>query len=130
LRERGIKPHLVETFQFSTDALFEEKLTDVVGLYMNSPDNAIILCVDEKSQIQALERTQPLLPLRENIPARQTADYERHGTTTLFAALNVLTGEVIGSCKDHHTSADYIAFLKEVDKQCEAGKELHIIGDN
>jgi transposase len=102
LRERGIKPPLVETFQFSTDELFEEKLKDVVGLYMNPPDNAIILCVDEKSQIQALERTQPLLALRENIPARQTADYERHGTTTLFAALNVLTGEVIGSCKEHH----------------------------
>jgi transposase len=135
LRERGIKPHLVETFQFSTDTEFESKLKDVVGLYMNPPDNAIILCVDEKSQIQALERTQPLLPLRENIPARQTSDYERHGTTTpqfavLFAALNVLTGEVIGECKDHHKAEDYIAFLKKVDKNCEAGKVLHIIADN
>jgi transposase len=130
LRERGIKPHLVETFQFSTDPDFESKLKDVVGLYLNPPDDAIILCVDEKSQIQALERTQPLLPLRENIPARQTADYERHGTTTLFAALNVLTGEVIGECKDHHKAEDYIAFLKKVDKYCEAGKVLHIIADN
>jgi transposase len=130
LRERGIKPHLVETFQFSTDELFEEKLKDVVGLYMNPPDNAIVLCVDEKSQIQALERTQPLLPLRENIPARQTSDYERHGTTTLFAALNVLSGEVIGECKEHHKAADYIEFLKTVDKRCEAGKVLHIIADN
>jgi transposase len=130
LRERGIKPHLVETFQFSTDPEFESKLKDVVGLYLNPPDNAIILCVDEKSQIQALERTQPLLPLRENIPARQTSDYERHGTTTLFAALNVLTGEVIGECKDHHKAEDYITFLKKVDKNCEAGKVLHIIADN
>jgi transposase len=130
LRERGIKPHLVETFQFSTDEKFEEKLEDVVGLYMNPPDNAIVLCVDEKSQIQALERTQPLLPLRENIPARQTSDYERHGTTTLFAALNVLSGEVIGTCTEHHKAEDYIEFLKTVDKKCEAGKTLHIIVDN
>jgi transposase len=130
LRERGIKPHLVETFRFSSEEKFEEKLKDVVGLYMNPPDNAIVLCVDGKSQIQALERTQPLLPLRENIPARQTADYERHGTTTLFAALNVLTGEVTGKCRDRHKAEDYIAFLKTVDKKCEAGKVLHIIADN
>jgi transposase len=130
LRERGIKPRLVETFQFSGDEKFEEKLNDVVGLYVNPPDNAIVLCVDEKSRIQALERTQSLLPLRENIPARQTADYERHGTTTLFAALNVLTGEVTGECKDRHKAEDYIAFLKTVDKKCEAGKTLHIIADN
>jgi transposase len=130
LRERGIKPHLVESFQFSSDPDFESKLKDVVGLYMKPPDNSIILCVDEKSQIQALERTQPLLALRDNIPARQTSDYERHGTTTLFAALNVLTGEVIGECKEHHKAEDYIAFLKNVDKKCETGKVLHIIADN
>lgn len=86
--------------------------------------------VDEKSQIQALERTQPLLPLRENIPARWTSDYARHGTTTLFAALNVLTGKAIGECRDHHKAEDYIEFLKTVNKKCEAGKTLHIISDN
>jgi transposase len=120
----------VETFQFSGDERFEEKLKDVVGLYMNPPDNAIILCVDGKSRIQALERTRTLLPLRENIPARQSSDYERHGTTTLFAALNVLTGEAIGECKGHHRTGDYIEFLKTVDKKCEAGKVLFIIADN
>jgi transposase len=86
--------------------------------------------IDEKSQIQALERTQPLLPLRENIPERQTSDYERHGTATLFAALNVLTSEVIGECKEHYKAEDYRAFLKAVDNRCEEGKELHIIVDN
>jgi transposase len=130
LRERGIKPRPVETFQFSSDERFEEKLEDVVGLYMNPPDNAIILCVDEKSQIQALERTQPLLPLPENIPARRGPDSERHGTTTLLAALNVLTGEAAGECKDRHRTEDYIEFLKTVDKKCGAGKVLHIIADN
>jgi transposase len=129
LRERGIQPHLTETFPCSSDETGEEKLRDVVGLYMNPPDNAIILCVDEQSPIRALERTPPLLPLREHLPARQTADYERPGTTTLFAALNVLTGEVLGKCKDPHKSEDYIAFLKIIDKSCEAGKTLHIIAD-
>jgi transposase/DNA-binding XRE family transcriptional regulator len=126
LRERGINRHLVETCRFSTDEKFEEKLKAVVGLYMNPPDNAIVLCVDEKSQIQALERTQPLLPLRENIPS----DYERHGTTTLFAALNGLTGEVIGVCKEHHKAEDYLEFLKTSNKECEEGKVLHSIADN
>jgi transposase len=130
LRERGIKPRLAETFRFSADEAFEEKLKDVVGLYMNPPDNAIALCVDEKPQTQALERTQPLPPLRENMPARQSSDYERHGTTALFAALNVLSGEVIGACKEHHKAEDYIEFLKTVDKKCETGKVLHIIADN
>jgi transposase len=130
LWERGIKPHLVETFQFSSDEKVEEKLKDAVGLYMNPPENAVILCVDEKSQIQALERTQPLLPLRENIPARQSSDYERHETTALFAALNVLTGEATGECKDRCRTEDYIEFLKTVDKNCGAGKVLHIIANN
>jgi transposase len=120
----------VETFRFSGDERFEEKLKDMAGLYMNLSDNAIILCVDGKSRIQALERTRPLLPLRENIPARQRSDYERHGTTTLFAALNVLTGEVTGECRDRHRTGDYIEFLKTVDKKCAAGKVLHIIADN
>jgi len=130
LRERGLKPHLVKKFQFSTDKDFEKKLEDVVGLYLNPPDNSIILCVDEKSQIQALERTQPILPLRPGVPERQTHDYHRHGTTTLFAALNVLSGKVIGECREQHKAADYIAFLKKIDKHCPKGKTLHIIADN
>ena len=130
LREREIKPHLTQKFRFSGDKQFSEKLTDVVGLYMKPPDNAVVLCVDEKSQIQALERSAPLLPLREQVPARQSADYYRHGTTTLFAALDVLTGNVQGECKREHKSKDFIAFLKKLDKQCEKGKMLHIILDN
>jgi transposase len=130
LRERDLKPHLVKKFQFSNDPDFEAKLNDVVGLYLNPPDNAIVLCVDEKSQIQALERTQPILPILPHVPERQTVDYYRHGTTTLFAALDVLTGNVIGECKERHTAAEYIAFLKKIDKKCENGKELHIIADN
>jgi len=130
LRERDIKPHLVKSFTFSTDEHFEEKLNDVVGLYLNPPDNALILCVDEKSQVQALERNAPLLPLGPHIPARQTADYFRHGTTTIFAALDMLTGNVKGATKEQHKSADFIAFLKKLDRECEKGKELHIILDN
>jgi transposase len=130
LRERDIKPHLVKTFKFSTDEHFAEKLTDVVGLYLNPPDNAIVLCVDEKSQVQALERSAPLLPLGPHIPARQTADYYRHGTTTIFAALDMLTGNVKGKINKRHKSEDFIAFLKELDRECEKGKVLHIILDN
>jgi transposase len=103
---------------------------DVAGLYMNPPDNAIVLCADEKSQILALERTAPLLPLLPHVPERQTVDYGRHGTTTLFAALDMLAGNVIGKCEDHHTAKEYIAFLKKPDKTCEKGKVLHIIVDN
>jgi transposase len=130
LRERGIKPHLEKEFRFSTDRHFEEKLTDVVGLYMKPPDNAIVLCVDEKSQIQALERSAPLLPLMPHVPAGHSADYYRHGTTTLFAALDMLTGKVKGECSQTHNSKDFIRFLKKLDKVCEDGKELHIIVDN
>lgn len=130
LRERGIKPHIVQRFQFSTDPDFKEKLEDVVGLYLAPPENSIILCVDEKSQIQALERTQPILPLREGIPERQTHDYVRHGTTTLFAALNVLSGKVIGECREQHKAADYIEFLKKIDRSCPKTKTLHIVVDN
>jgi transposase len=130
LRERNIKPHLDKSFQYSTDIAFEEKLTDVVGLYMNPPDNAIVYSVDEKTEIQALERTQPLLPLSEHVPACHTADYERHGTTTLFAALSMLTGNVIGDCRDKHKSADFIAFLKQIDEASDKDKVLHIIVDN
>lgn len=130
LRERGLKPHLVKKFQFSTDPEFEKKLEDVVGLYLNPPENSIILCVDEKSQIQALERSQPILPILPGVPERQTHDYYRHGTTTLFAALNILSGKVIGECKDQHKAADYISFLKKVDRKCPKGKTLHIVADN
>jgi transposase len=130
LRERGLKPHLIKKFQFSTDPDFEKKLEDVVGLYLDPPENAVILCVDEKSQIQALERSQPILPILPGVPERQTHDYYRHGTTTLFAALNILSGKVIGECKDQHKAADYISFLKTVDRKCPKGKILHIVADN
>jgi transposase len=124
LRERGLKPHLVKSFQFSTDPDFAKKLEDVVGLYLNPPENSIVLCVDEKSQIQALERSQPILPLLPGVPERQTHDYYRHGTTTLFAALNVISGKVIGDCRNQHKAADYISFLKMVHKKCPKGKVL------
>ena len=130
LRERGLKPHIVKKFQFSTDPEFEKKLEDVVGLYLNPPENSIILCVDEKSQIQALERSQPILPLLPGVPERQSHDYYRHGTTTLFAALNVLSGKVIGECKEKHKASDYISFLRKIDRQCPKGKILHIVADN
>jgi transposase len=130
LRENGLKPHVTQKFGFSSDEHFEEKLRDVVGLYMNPPDNALVICVDEKTQIQALERANPVLPMFRNVPERQTSDYIRHGTTTLFAALDVLNGTVIGECKDRHTSADYLEFLKKLNKECEKGKVLHIIADN
>ena len=130
LRERGLKPHLVKRFQFSNDPDFEKKLEDVVGLYLDPPENSIILCVDEKSQIQALERSQPILPILPGVPERQTHDYYRHGTTTLFAALNVASGKVISDCRECHKTSDYISFLKLVDKKCPKRKTLHIIADN
>jgi transposase len=130
LSERGIKPHLVKKFNLSTDKEFGQKLKDVVGLYLDPPENSIVFCVDEKTQIQALERTQPILPMRPGIPERQTHDYERHGTTVLFAALNVASGKVIGNCKKRHTSEDYVDFLKLLDRKTAKGKVLHIIADN
>jgi transposase len=130
LRERNLKPHLVKRFQFSTDKDFINKLQDVVGLYLDPPENAIVFCVDEKSQIQALERTQPILPLRPGLPEGQTHDYERHGTTTLFPALNVASGKVIGKCGQSHKAEDYVDFLKELDKNAPKNKVLHIIADN
>jgi transposase len=130
LREYGLKPHLVSKKNYSTDPLFEEKLKDVVGLYLDPPENAIVLCVDEKTQIQALERSQPILPIIRKVPERQAVDYLRHGTTTLFAALDVLNGKVIGECNGTHSSEDFIRFLKKVDKACEKKKVLHIVADN
>ena len=130
LNEYGIKPHLVKKFQFSTDKEFDSKLADVVGLYLDPPENSIVFCVDEKTQIQALERTQPVLPLRPGIPEGQTHDYERHGTTTLFAALNVASGKVIGKCGQSHKAGDYLEFLKILDRKAPKKKVLHIIADN
>jgi transposase len=130
LRERDIKPHIVSYYQFSNDPLFKDKLTDIVGLYMNPPDNAVVLCVDEKTEIQALERSQPVLPLAPHSPKKITNDYYRHGTTTLFAALDMLTGNVEGNVQHSHNSSDFIAFLQELDKVNKQGKVLHIICDN
>ncbi len=126
----NLKPHLIETFKLSRDKNFVEKLTDVVGLYLNPPDKALVLCVDEKSQIQALDRTQPLLPLRPGIAARQTHDYTRHGTTTLFAALSMLDGKVIGDCMPRHRHQEFIRFLKMIDEKTPAELDLHLIADN
>jgi transposase len=130
LNEHGLKPHVAVKRNYSNDPDFEAKMTDVVGLYLKPPKNAIVLCIDEKTQIQALERSQPILPMIRNVPERQTADYVRHGTTTLFAALDVLAGNVIAECKERHTSEDYIQFLKKVDKVCAKKKTLHIVTDN
>jgi transposase len=129
-RRHRLKPHLVRTFKLSQDERFYEKMQDVVGLYLNPPDKALVLCVDEKSQIQALERTRPLLPLRPGLPARQTHDYRRHGTTTLFAALSVLDGRVIGDCMPRHRHQEFIRFLERVDAELPAELDLHLIVDN
>jgi len=129
-KQYNLKPHLIKTFKLSKDKKFVEKLYDVVGLYLNPPDKALVLCVDEKSQIQALERTQPLLPLRPGIPARQTHDYTRHGTTTLFAALNMLDGTVIGDCMPRHRHQEFIRFLQLIDTKTPPDLDLHLIVDN
>lgn len=129
-KQHNLKPHLIKTFKLSRDKHFIEKAHDIVGLYMNPPDKAIVLCVDEKSQIQALERTQPLLPLRSGMPARQTHDYTRHGTTTLFAALNMLDGTVIGDCMPRHRHQEFIRFLQTIDAKTPLDLALHLIVDN
>jgi len=129
-KQYNLKPHLVETFKLSRDKRFLEKLYDVVGLYLNPPDKAMVLCVDEKSQIQALDRTRPLLPLRPGLPARQTHDYKRNGTTTLFAALSTLDGKVIGDCMPRHRHQEFIRFLKHIDTETPQALNLHLIVDN
>lgn len=129
-RAFGLKPHRQETFTLSTDDFFTEKVRDVVALYMNPPDNAVVLCVDEKSQIQALERLQPTLPMVMGKPSRRTPTYLRHGTTTLFAALDVATGTVIGELHRRHRTKEFIAFLKTIDAAVPADQELHLIMDN
>jgi transposase len=126
----GLKPHLVRTFKLSNDPQFVDKLRDVVGLYMNPPENALILSLDEKSQMQALDRTQPGLPMKKGRAGTMTHDYKRHGTTTLFAALDVLKGEVIGQCLPRHRHQEFLKFLKQVDKQTPPHLELHCIVDN
>jgi transposase len=125
----ALQPHRVETFKFTTDPQAEEKIRDVVGLYLNPPLNAVVLSLDEKTQIQALERTQPMLPLRSNLPARQTHDYRRHGLTSLYAALEVASGRVLGECSERHTGADFLRFLKSLHRRYRAC-ELHVILDN
>ncbi|MGH9091798.1 MAG: IS630 family transposase [Acidimicrobiales bacterium] len=127
---RGLKPHLVKTFKLSNDKRFEEKLVDVVGVYMSPPDKAVVLCMDEKSQIQALDRTQPSLPLKKGRAGTMTHDYKRNGTTTLFAALNVLTGVVIGQCMPKHRNGEFLKFLRTIDREVPKGLQIHIILDN
>ncbi len=127
---RGLKPHLVRTFKLSNDKRFEEKLVDVIGVYLNPPDKAVVLCMDEKSQIQALDRTQPSLPLKKGRAGTMTHDYKRNGTTTLFAALNVLTGEVIGQCMPKHRNGEFLKFLRTIDCQVPKGLQIHMILDN
>jgi len=129
-RAHGLKPHLVETFKVSRDKNFAAKVEDVVGLYLNPPDRALVLCVDEKSQIQALDRTQPGLPMKKGRAGTMTHDYKRNGTTTLFAALNMLDGRVIGTCMPRHRHREFLRFLKLIDQQTTAGLELHLIVDN
>jgi transposase len=125
-----LQPHRVTTFKFSRDPQFVEKVRDVVGLYMNPPDKALVLCVDEKSQIQALDRTQPTLPLRPGIPERQTHDYKRHGTTTLFAALNLINGNVIAECLPRHRHQEFLRFLRRIDRTVAPELDIHIVLDN
>ena len=126
----GLHPHRSRSFKLSTDPFFVEKLRDVVGLYLNPPDKAVVLCVDEKSQIQALERTQPMLPMGFGYIEGVTHDYHRHGTTTLFAALNLLDGEVIAQCKPRHRHQEFLAFLRHIDGNVPNNLDLHLICDN
>ena len=126
----NLKPHRIKTFKLSNDPLFAEKLVDVVGLYLNPPEHALVLCCDEKSQIQALDRTQKSLPLFPGRLKTMTHDYKRNGTTTLFAALNVFDGKVIGACMDRHRHQEWIRFLKQIDEEMPPGLALHLIVDN
>jgi transposase len=129
-RTFGLQPHRQETFKLSTDPLFVAKTRDIVGLYLDPPTKAMVLCVDEKSQIQALDRTQPLLPLAPGIAERRTHDYERHGTTTLFAALDIATGEVIGQLHRRHRSDEFLQFLRTIEANVPAALGIHLVMDN
>lgn len=129
-RAFGLQPHRVENFKFSKDPQFVEKVRDIVGLYLNPPDRAIVLCVDEKSQVQALNRTQPIFPLAPGVPARQSHDYERHGVTSLFAALDVASGITISSCYRRHRHQEFLKFLNDIDANVPSGFEVHLVMDN
>jgi transposase len=130
-RSFGLQPHRSETFKLSTDPFLVEKVRDIVGLYLNPPEHAVVLCVDEKSQVQALDRTQPILPLRPGLPEQRTHDYERHGTTSLFAALDVATGQVMGECHRRHRQQEFLKFMALVDSSVPADAgEIHLILDN
>ena len=129
-KQHNLKPHLTKTFKLSRDPHFLEKLTDVVGLYLNPPDKALVWCVDEKSQIQALDRTQPGLPLKKGRCGTMTHDYKRNGTTTLFAALSMLDGKVIGDCMPRHRHQEFIRFLQTMDGATPPALDLHLIVDN
>ena len=129
-RAFGLQPHRAETFKLSTDPLFIDKVRDIVGLYLDPPDRALVLCVDEKSQIQALDRTQPILPLAPGLPERRTHDYRRHGTTPLFAALDLATGKVIGELHRRHRSKEFLAFLRTIDTHVPLALDVHLIMDN
>jgi len=127
----GLQPHRSETFKLSTDPYLVEKVRDITGLYLNPPEHAIVLSVDEKSQVQALDRTQPILPLRPGLPEQRTSDYERHGTTSLFAALDIATGKVIGNCHRRHRHQEFLKFMELVDSKLPAeAKEVHLVLDN
>lgn len=126
----GLQPHRSETFKLSTDPLFVDKVQDIVGLYLSPPNRAIILCVDEKSQIQALDREQPVLPMAPGIAERRTPTYIRNGTTSLFAALDIATGAVIGKCYKRHRATEFLDFLKQIDRHMPAGPDVHIVMDN
>lgn len=129
-RAFGLQPHRAENWKLSKDPQFVEKVRDIVGLYMNPPDNALVLCVDEKSQIQALDRSQPVLPMLPHTPERRTHDYIRHGTTSLFAALVVTTGKVIGRMHQRHRAIEFLKFLKVIDSEVPADLDLHLVLDN
>lgn len=129
-RAHGLKPHLVRGFKVSRDPKFVEKLEDIVGLYLSPPEHALVLCCDEKSQVQALDRTQPGLPMKKGRAATMTHDYKRNGTTTLFAALNVLDGQVISQCQERHRHTEWLKFLRQIDRQTPKDKALHLIADN
>lgn len=129
-RTFGLQPHLSESFKISPDPQLVEKVRDVVGLYMSPPENAVVFAFDEKSQIQALQRAQPILPMDIGQPERRTGNYLRHGTLDLFAALNVATGKVIARCKQKHRSADFVTFLREIDQQVESELQIHVVLDN
>jgi len=129
-KANNLKPHQVKTFKLSNDKLFIEKTLDIVGLYLNPPDKALVLCVDEKTQIQALDRTQPGLPLKKGRCGTMTHDYKRNGTTTLFAALDVANGNIIGECKKKHRHQEWLSFLKRIDAETPAELDLHLIIDN